>query len=781
MTVTASAPHADTLLGHIVESIRRSAAYDPDRETAPVTILWSDPERVWESVIHLLRDELPVLTLGVRDIVTATGPALWVRAVLAVDELPEALRVPDRTPRPSPDLPWVLYMPGHDARDLEPGDHIPATLAPLVDIGLRSTRWGRARVPWTPYDFITARVGGSLEIPDDQESRSALATVLPALMVRPLAILRGQHLDAGSLHELVVPDSRRQTLEWLNDPGATRSALGSGWTSFRDQLKQKGGIDPAKSTSASAAEQLAGRQGWWGRVWDDFTYAPAKYPNLPGLLDKVGDAAGFFAAEPSSAEVYPSSNFDQEDALRAGLLALDGHPQRFKISIGALEELHSVRREYVWASLGRSPLAQALGHLAQLAALARMPEGISTINDQVEWYAKDGWWLDDLALRAIAATAHGSNDRDAVRHALVGLYDTWVDELAGRFQELAVAGYPGELGLEISDGTCVVFIDALRMDLGHRLLDLLTSGGFAASLRGRLTAFPTVTPTGQPSVAPIAVGMTAGPDFSAATVDGVVLKGEGLRKTLAAAQVQFLAASDVGDPAGRAWTQSNNLDAIGHVSDHQLADRAEVELAAVVMRVRQLLDAGWKKIAIVTDHGFLLPSAPLRKVELPQHFTVGDAARKPRVARLKAGQHTDFPELPWTVDPAVTMVSPPGSAAFVAGTLYEHGGLSVQECVTPVVTVVGGRPAAEARIVGFKWIGMRARIDVETAAPVVVQIRLIAGDPNSVQVAKTIDGDAEVKLLVEDDALLGTHCAVVLVDTSGQILAQHSSTIGGAK
>ena len=217
-----------------------------------------------------------------------------------------------------------------------------------------------------------------------------------------------------------------------------------------------------------------------------------------------------------------------------------------------------------------------------------------------------------------------------------------------------------------------------------------------------------------------------------------------------------------------------------------MADLVDHHLDLVAERVRTLLDAGWRKVVVVTDHGFLLSGQAAQKVTLPIQITEGDAARKPRVARLKAtAARPDFPILPWTWDSSVDMVSAPGTAAFESGCLYEHGGLSLQECVIPVVTVTrGGSAAAPAQIEAVRWTGQRCRIDYGPAeAEVVAEVRLRPADASSaVGGPKSPTEPGEVKVLVdEEQAPVGANAWVVLLDPSGGVLAQAQTTVGGVE
>lgn len=393
--------------------------------------------------------------------------------------------------------------------------------------------------------------------------------------------------------------------------------------------------------------------------------------------------------------------------------------------------------------------------------------------------------IDDLALRAIASVKT-AQDRAAVTGALGVLYDPWVDESARAFQKAAMNNYTGQTGLAIEPETAVVYVDALRFDLATRVARRLSP--LVAAVETRLAAFPSVTPTGQPAVAPIAVVTSGGTAFDAADDQGRALKGAVLRTALARAGVQFLDwdAAESGDPSGKAWTQTNSIDSLGHSQGHALAHLVDHQLDLVAERVRGLLDAGWRKVVIVTDHGFLLPGQPAQKVILPLQVTEGDAARKPRVARLKASAtRPDFPILTWTWDSSVDMVSAPGTAAFEAGRLYEHGGLSLQECVIAVVTVTrGDTTVVPVQIETVRWTGQRCRIDyVPAEADIVAEIRLHPADSSSVVGGpKSPAEPGEVKVLVDEEQAAGGDVAwVVLLDPNGEVLVQTPTTVGGAE
>jgi hypothetical protein len=62
-------------------------------------------------------------------------------------------------------------------------------------------------------------------------------------------------------------------------------------------------------------------------------------------------------------------------------------------------------------------------------------------------------------------------------------------------------------------------------------------------------------------------------------------------------------------------------------------------------------------------------------------------------------------------------------------------------------------------------------------------IRTQSGNPSSSVLASTkaVAEDGKVSVVVENDELEGEEAAIVLLDPSGQLLAQYQTVIGGGK
>lgn len=770
----------------VAHALREAAKYNADASTPPAAVFWPDPDRRWQPVIHLLQEAVPILVLGEYDSAKAQGPAIWIRAVLSA---PDAVELPHHLAERNDRNPWVIYLPGYRRSALSDVTSLDSSVSPLVELALRSNWWPSAhsQPAWTPHSFLGSKNGAGLDIAGDARTRAALMNVLDRLLSEDVDELkRLGRLDAPRLHALVVTDGVRTLLEWIDDPEGTMQDLhGARWDAFVEVCRSSYNFDPERDGQLVAAGRLGAREGAWSDVWARFADNPHRYPSLPAVLDKArpqGDLFGGFDSHPDS---WPSWNQEQEDFLRRGLLDVTQLTDldQMRAACETLASAHVYREESVWGELGQAPLASAIGHIAELAEMTTTSPPTGDLKTHADWYAAEGQKVDDLALRAIASATTAS-DRDAVCRALKGIYDPWVEESARAFQSAAIRGYKGEIGLDVSAGTCVVFVDALRFDLAQRLVKRLTT--FDVAVSSRLAAFPTLTPTGQPAVAPLLATFRAGPAFDAADARGRPVKGLIFRGLMAEAGVQYLdwRSRETGDVNGIGWTQTNTIDELGHAHDHALVDVLDHQIDLLAERVRELLAAGWRRIVVVTDHGFVMPAGFAMKVELPLAVTEDDAARKPRVARLKAGAvRPNFPIVEWTWDESVEMVSAPGAAAFEAGTVYEHGGLSHQECVIPVIHVsVSAGNSAPAKITGLRWTGQRCRIDFEPVeADLVAEVRLAPGDAAS-QIAgpKAPSDPGEIKILVnEEDAAEGATVYAVLLSSDGSVLAQRATTVGG--
>ena len=223
-----------------------------------------------------------------------------------------------------------------------------------------------------------------------------------------------------------------------------------------------------------------------------------------------------------------------------------------------LEQKHGGRREWVWARLNQSPLASAIQHLATLASVTTTPLTGATLADMVKAYTEGGWKADAAVLDALAAVTKPA-DQEAVNTAVAHVYKPWLRDAAELFQKrVSETPLPGREKARLDPvppGTCVLFADGLRYDVGQKFLAMLAGRVGEIQPSHHFVALPSVTPTSKPAVSPVAgkiKGTVAGEEFRPCVAqDGKDLTPDRFRKLLADDGVQFLANHDTGDPSGQ--------------------------------------------------------------------------------------------------------------------------------------------------------------------------------------------------------------------------------------
>lgn len=766
-----------TVVDALVEALRGAGAYNANDVVAPVAVLWTDGGRQWESLVTRLRDLLPILTLGPYDPERRTGPAYWLRCAIT-PELPD-LELPGEGPP-------IIYLPGVTRVQLRAVEECPPALQPLAELQYRGVFWTqRNGRDWTAAAFLQNDDGGlGVEVGADGPTRDALQRALGTLLDEPVDRLRREApLRAPFLDSLLHPDEVRNLLQWLNDPAGYRTSCDdAGWAAFRGLCRSKYGFDPSHEGELTAGRLLGERQGAWDLVWRRFVEAPRSYPGIPDLLRRARPSASLPLFFQSGS--WPQDNEAAEAALRGNLLALDGkQTEEARNAIAELEADHADRRGEIWAQLGEAPLAHALEHLVELSH--ETSSGIigPTVQSIAEAYTDRGWRADAALIDAFAAVESG-DDVAAIRAAASALYRPWLEAGVLAFQRAVAEGGTAAYDVRplppLEPGTCLLFSDGLRFDLARRLESSLT-GDLTASLSWRLAALPTVTPTAKPAVTPVADQLGPGTGFdTVVTGRSTKLTADSLRKLLADGGMQILRGDEVGDPTGTGWTEVGAVDSYGHEHGWQVSHHLFGELRTVERRIRTLIAAGWQRVVVVTDHGWLLVPGGLPKATLPEYLT---EVRKGRCARMKPADSTDCQTVPWYWDPQVSVAVAPGIYCYEAGNEYEHGGLSPQECVTPVLTVTREATAATSLVTidSVRWKGLRCAITLSGApADVMVDLRTKPADPASsiTDSPKSPRADGTVSLLVPDDSREGEAAMVVVASSDGSIQAQAPTVIG---
>jgi hypothetical protein len=677
------------------------------------------------------------------------------------------------------DQPWCVYLPGYGREQITDISAASPDLQPIAELQFRGALWlQRNGREWSPLALLGAESGIDLDIARDNATRAALQRALNLLMDESVDKLRAQgQLNAQFFNELLTPDPERLLLLWIDDPVGTKaSSDATTWSAFMDTCRRTYGFDPEVDGVITAALHLGERKGDWAKVWSRFVDAPERYPVVPDRLR----AAQPHSLLPEPQDSWPVVNEQGEKSLEDALSQLSSATAtEAEATLKKLEVAHAWRRETVWAKLGRTPLAQALVNLLQLADSCHQPLGGKTPSDIARAYADGGWQTDRAAISALSEAPPGPASA-AIGVAVRAIYEPWLDEAARALQNAVAAGLPGFSSEQYQPGSCLLFVDGLRLDVAHMVREALQDVA-SCTLDWRFSTIPTLTPTAKPAVTPVASAFRGGPGFAPSLKeDGAALGISGLRKTLVANGWQVLNEGNWGDPTGRAWIEGGDIDTLGHNLPAKLPHRLKGEATQIAELVTDLLGWGWRRVIVLTDHGWLLLPGGLPKVELPIHVT---EARKGRCARIPAEAKVNQLTLPWRWDPAVRIALAPGIACYEAGKEYEHGGLSPQEYVIPHLVIEAKQldiRVAFATIQSVQWHGLRCRIQTEGAEGQLADIRTKPADAASSVVTepRTIE-NGKCALVVPDDQFEGQTAAIVIIDEAGSILAQRHTTIAG--
>ena len=765
-----------TFLESLVAAIEGASAYNSQDQAPPVAVLWPDSERQWESLMPALLNQLPVFVLGEYSPDENTGPAYWLRCIIA-HKIPHPSLQDDQVP--------VLYLPGHSRSEFRIMESCPPKLQPLAELQYRGILWSqRNGKDWTIGAFLQSKEGGlGIDVGLDTSTKEALKRSLLKLAEEPLASLRRETpLRAPFLDGLLHPDDVKNLLSWINDPKAFRDECTvEEWEAFAAVCRERYSLDLQKDSPITGAEKLGQQDGNWRLAWQRFTEAPSSYRVIPDRLREARPEKTLPMLDPT--ESWPQDNETAEESLRTGLMQLGNlDPEKARRAIIRLESEHSHRRNWVWHSIGWSPLAEAVEHLARIANTVETAKQGTSLSEAINYYTESGWTA-DLALLDALASVEKSADLDAVKSAVRAVYQPWLQDTVESFQKVVAASelgdYQAAIPIEGQNGTCILFTDGLRFDIAKRLTHLLNERGVEAEIKANLTAMPSVTETAKPALSPAASALKGGSDFDTVVeASGSKVNAGILRGMLSRTGFQVLGESEMGDPDGRAWSELGDIDSQGHAYDSRVSRYIPDELKRLAERIVNLLDRGWQKVVLVTDHGWILIPGGLPKAELPEHLT---EVRKGRCARLKEGVSTEYQVVPWYWNPEVRVAVAPGICCFEAGKEYEHGGLSPQECIVPTITATRNTPTPSVRIESVKWRRLRCNIEAEGAtAGSRIDIRIRRDDPSTtiVRGGKDLDTDGNIFLLVEDEDLEGQAAVLVVVGPDGAVLFQDSTIVG---
>lgn len=642
---------------------------------------------------------------------------------------------------------------------------------------------------WTILAWLVSNDGGlGLDVVKDAATKKAMLASLPKLLQEDSDYLRGKSLDKDFFNFLLTGgDPCREILQWLDDEAEFRAARNENeWCAFVEICKSSFDFDPKKDGILSAAENLARHEGPWLKVWERYRESWKHFPNIEGQIRKCsppkGDL-GWYLAEKNSG--WPQWNDEQEDSLRKELAALGNvAPHECADRLLELEKRHSARRASLWAETGEAPLSLVLRQLAVLAENSGISLAAGSIADIVKIYTDIGWRVDDAALKAMAECTE-MRDREIITDILRNIYLPWLEDSSHYLQSLFERQQYPDAPCESAwpEGDCLLFVDGLRMDCAKNLVTLLSSRGMQPKEEIYWAPLPSLTATGKPAVSPVC-GQISGEDENVdfepvITASGKPLKGN-FEKLLVDADWEILKNGDTGAGSGRAWAEYGELDQEGHHKTARLAANLPALLEEIVKYISDLLVAGWNKVIVVTDHGWLWLPGGLPKIALAADLVENKWGR---CAIPKAGSIIKARKYPWHWNKNCYFALADGAKCFKAGQEYAHGGLSLQECL--LLRIIVGETAKNdnVRVAEVKWVGLRCKLIASgsiTDLRADIRVEPVNADSSVAASPKAFKADGTVSVVVDNEEDEGREAYIVLLDAENKIVAQQKTVIGGS-
>ena len=762
----------------VIKALKQAEQHNSSIMVNPEVILWPDPEKQWSEVITTMQEELPqLISYGKYNPDHKQGPSIWIKCMVT-RVLPEA----DWDEKVTP----IIYLPGVSKGDLRNVENARLEFQPLLEYQYTGTMFVQENgKEWTILAFMENPVQGlGLKVAKDEATRNALKKALPRIF-RDNEIFEGKTIvDCDFLNNQLFPDIIHNIIKWMCSGDYFLQDMPAGKRDvFINICKTQYDFTPDHKNIFSIAEKLGAQRNQWKYVWQMYANAPKKYPEIEELLrsgkpDDLGE--GVFAFPEES---WPQLNEQLENELRESLGRLaKSSPDKILAKLDDLNNQHKKRRGWVWSELGYSPLCCSLPFLVGMAEIVSKSFPSLSINEIRDYYITEGY-LADQYMRKALATVKSDKDKLVIKSIIRVLYAPWLESITKKFQALIQKDpsvFTDKAAVTESE-SYVLFVDALRFELAKEFEECLLKSGYKINLASAWSAIPTVTPTAKPDVSPLATEVSDTSkfiEFRPQLCNGKDLQSASFKEALESLEFTNIKSGDTLNIEKKYWQEIGDIDRKGHDEQSGIVKRIEELFDYVREIIDSAFEKGIKKIKIVTDHGWLLLPGGLPKTQLHEGLT---ETRWGRCALIKEGVKSELLQLPWRWNPSVFIAYAPGISFFKANEEYAHGGISVQECLLPVLIIENTIESGLApKIINSKWVGLKCAVETENSGKdYTLDIRTKFNDETTSIVISRNKAVIEDKgsIMVSDDAE-SQSATIVLLDDKGRIRDKKVTTVG---
>jgi len=398
------------------------------------------------------------------------------------------------------------------------------------------------------------------------------------------------------------------------------------------------------------------------------------------------------------------------------------------------KDIFTDRKDGFWAREGTISGWLVLYHMSEVifGVINILDEvtDIDTPQRLIEKYA-ESWWQADKDYRVFRDKINQSIEHlDSARKWTQRVYLEYIESINIKLYDLVqgVGIWPpdglavGEMDLwgksaqQAMETRAIIFVDALRYELGKDLLERLKSG-LQVQLNAGLSPVPSITPLGMAVLLPgwreFKVDYHQdGWEITSMKHKGNIAEKKGrlswLKEKLNSVEFynldEFLSLPISGVKKDKDWLiiSSAEIDAVGESAGPVTWHTTNALINRLVQAIRRLLALEFSEVHILSDHGFLLRDnvrdSEKVAVDIQEDILL---KRSERYLIIKDGKQntSDLLSLSILGSEDISAVIPRGLGCFFTPGSYDymHGGLTLQEVVTAKLTV---RQSLEERPVG---------------------------------------------------------------------------------